>query len=425
MERRWLIIADDLTGAADCASAFAQRGRASCVTWGDADPAAHAAAAVIAYDAESRARSVDAAASGNSAALRRWLAPGMNQFKKIDSTMRGYPGAEIGALLQELVTRSKSAFGIFAPAFPAGGRTTRDGRVFVQGVPLEDTQYPSGGGRRIGTPLTLLEHAGVRAELVPLATVRAGGDPLRAAFAAIQNRGAYRGVVAVCDAETDQDLDRIVAASPQAPDTTLFIGSAGLAHALARADGMQTRPAPRGITPSNRGALIVVGSLATASLAASEALGAMPQVKSINIDRWTLGPQDSVEQHAALIEELLATLEAGDDVAVGIGWGAGEYQEYAIFPHVVVGLARVLAPVAARASGLVATGGETAIALLKQSGANGIAVVDEIEPGMCLGLTLGDRSVPCITKSGGFGDDGCLVRAVERLRLIRQTGTVA
>ena len=34
MAARWLILADDLTGAADCAIAFGRRGRPTAVTWG-------------------------------------------------------------------------------------------------------------------------------------------------------------------------------------------------------------------------------------------------------------------------------------------------------------------------------------------------------------------------------------------------------
>lgn len=36
MAPRWLILADDLTGAADCGIAFARRGRAAVVAWGAA-----------------------------------------------------------------------------------------------------------------------------------------------------------------------------------------------------------------------------------------------------------------------------------------------------------------------------------------------------------------------------------------------------
>jgi uncharacterized protein YgbK (DUF1537 family) len=74
---------------------------------------------------------------------------------------------------------------------------------------------------------------------------------------------------------------------------------------------------------------------------------------------------------------------------------------------------------------LVATGGETAAALLARLGAHGIRLLAEIEPGIPLGLTLGEVSVPVVTKAGGFGDEDCLKRIIERLRSIRQTGNVA
>jgi uncharacterized protein YgbK (DUF1537 family) len=85
----------------------------------------------------------------------------------------------------------------------------------------------------------------------------------------------------------------------------------------------------------------------------------------------------------------------------------------------------VLKPAASHMSGLAATGGETAAALLAQFGVNGIRLVDEIEPGVSLGLTLGDVSIPVVTKAGAFGDQGSLTRIAERLHLIRQEGILA
>jgi uncharacterized protein YgbK (DUF1537 family) len=74
---------------------------------------------------------------------------------------------------------------------------------------------------------------------------------------------------------------------------------------------------------------------------------------------------------------------------------------------------------------LVATGGETAAALLTRLGVHGLQLVDEIEPGIPLGLTLGEVSVPVVTKAGGFGNEECLKRILARLRFIRQTGAIA
>ena len=46
----WLIVADDLTGAADCAIAFARHGLTASVSWGGDAPSD----AVVAIDADSR-----------------------------------------------------------------------------------------------------------------------------------------------------------------------------------------------------------------------------------------------------------------------------------------------------------------------------------------------------------------------------------
>ena len=69
-----------------------------------------------------------------------------------------------------------------------------------------------------------------------------------------------------------------------------------------------------------------------------------------------------------------------------------------------------------RIGALVATGGETACALLWHLGVHGIRLVDEIEPGVPLGLTLGPLSIPVVTKAGAFGDGDTLLRCLRRLK---------
>jgi uncharacterized protein YgbK (DUF1537 family) len=426
MPRQWLILADDLTGAADSGIAFAKRGHRARVTWGDAGDPLPGQISVLSVDTESRLESERAAAAVNGATLRKLLAERIRVFKKVDSTMRGHPGVEIEAILREFVAQRGSALGIFAPAFPAAGRVTRDGHVYVNGEALEDSQFsPRGHGRNQGRPAALFSEAGVLSELVPLARVRASVEELRAAFAAIENRGAYQGVVAICDAETDEDLDRIVAAAGIDDSRRLFIGSAGLTHAIARREARAELATRQPTTPSELGALVVVGSMATPSLNAAAELGRMPNVKCVRIDRWTLQADQTADIHAALLEEISESLALGEDVAIGIDWGAGDYQEYGIWPWVVHGLVRVLEPLAGRMSGLIATGGETAFALLSRFGATAIDLVDEIEPGMSLGHSVGAFSVPVVTKSGSFGNHESLKKAVERLRQIRQSGWVA
>jgi uncharacterized protein YgbK (DUF1537 family) len=85
-------------------------------------------------------------------------------------------------------------------------------------------------------------------------------------------------------------------------------------------------------------------------------------------------------------------------------------------PELANRLAWLLEPSAERIGALVATGGETARALLTRLGAAGIRLKDEIEPGVPLGVALGDREFLVVTKAGGFGDPGTFVRCLDKLR---------
>jgi uncharacterized protein YgbK (DUF1537 family) len=65
--------------------------------------------------------------------------------------------------------------------------------------------------------------------------------------------------------------------------------------------------------------------------------------------------------------------------------------------------------------GLVATGGDTVYALLSKLGVHSIRLLDEVEPGMPLGITVGAISIPVVTKAGAFGDAQSLCRSLKRL----------
>jgi uncharacterized protein YgbK (DUF1537 family) len=424
MDRSWFILSDDLTGAADTAIAFARRRLPATVLWGDAHPDAHADSMVLAYDAATRELDAGEAARRHRDVLRRFLRPGMRLYKKIDSTLRGHPAQEIAAMLDVIVAHEGGARVVLAPAFPAMGRTVRDGRVHVQGIPLPFTEYwPEHRDPDLANLVNLLESAGVHARQVPLSVVRAAPSEFRARLAS--KAGAVdREVVSVCDAETADDLSRIAAASLD-DGATFFIGSAGLAHAIAQCVAQES--ARRITTPScereNRGALIVVGSQASASRAGLGPLKALKNIEGISVHPSMLTGDLQSAAHAEIARRVAGALLRGNDVVVDIN------QEFATRDRgntqLVTALARILAPAVLKASALVVTGGETAAAVLTRAGVVGIRLVDEIEPGIPLGLTLGEVSLPAVTKAGGFGNEECLKRIVSRLRFIRQTGAVA
>ncbi len=229
-------------------------------------------------------------------------------------------------------------------------------------------------------------------------------------------------MVAVCDANTREDLDRIAEAGLAAGTAVFFIGSAGLAQALAAAAPGE-RSDPVSLAAADGGALVVVGSLAGASRAAARSLAELPGVRYVPAGPAILLDAGAADGRAALGRAVMEGLDAGEDVLVEILMG-GE-PDLRIGPGLVSGLADALYPAASHMSAFAATGGETAAALLSRFGVGGIRLADEIEPGVSLGLTLGDLAVPVVTKAGAFGDQGSLVRIVRRLRSIRQKGELA
>jgi uncharacterized protein YgbK (DUF1537 family) len=64
---------------------------------------------------------------------------------------------------------------------------------------------------------------------------------------------------------------------------------------------------------------------------------------------------------------------------------------------------------------LVLTGGDTAVRVAQRLGATGVLLQGEIEPGVPVGTLIGPKPYRVVTKAGGFGDAGTLLKAVQML----------
>ncbi|MGA8192577.1 MAG: four-carbon acid sugar kinase family protein, partial [Acetobacteraceae bacterium] len=179
------LLADDLTGALDSAARFVPLTGVVPTCW--KLPADLPQSLAL----DSGTRELDAAdALSAIAPVAPLLDDGDPAFKKIDSLMRGHVVLELAACARRF------DHCIVAPAFPFQGRITRNGRQLVR---------TGTGWRDTGVDLSA---AGVR----------------------------------VCDAETDADLDAIVAAGRSLAGRVLWCGTGGLAAALA---GRVAVPRPR------------------------------------------------------------------------------------------------------------------------------------------------------------------------------------
>lgn len=424
----WLILADDLTGAADCAIAFARRGLDATVGWhaGAASQgvtpgwAMPTGGAVLAVDADSRRLPAAEAAARHTALFRRLhpLGEGPTQglIKKIDSTLRGQPVAELAATLQASREASGPRLAIVAPAFSGTGRTTSGGRIHLDGRPLERTPLWARDHSYASAHLpTVLHEAGLRNTALPLAMLRD-----EAALAGALRQALAEGLEAVvCDAETAADLDRLAHASLPLAQDVFWVGSGGIAVALAAAQPM----APGGAAPvrtpipaslaGGQGVLLVVGSVAEASRDAAARLAAEDAVTHFPVAPALLRAGPAGRDWAPLSAEIAAALARGRDTLVQIAPDAGaDLRQGAALAE---SLALLLAPAGACMAGLFATGGETACALLTRLGVHGIRLLEEVEPGVPLGITQGAVRIPVMTKAGAFGHDRSLLNSLARM----------
>ena len=156
--------------------------------------------------------------------------------------------------------------------------------------------------------------------------------------------------------------------------------------------------------------LVVAGSLTAvtrAQAASVAAAGAMPVTVSAE-DLSTRSP--ALERNRNEIER---HLRAGMDVVVTIGQ---QHEATAADRALVDHLARMLKSCQSLIGGIVATGGDTAAALLKQCGIGGLRLIGEVETGVPIGLAIGPRPLIVALKAGGFGHDATLVLARTAVR---------
>jgi uncharacterized protein YgbK (DUF1537 family) len=338
--------------------------------------------------------------------------PGIRFYKKIDSTLRGHPAAELAAQLPALGARTgrPTALAIVAPAFPATGRLTVGGQILLDELPLEQTPVWAREHTYANAFLPdVLASAGLGAETIGLEIIRSGCDLVVARIKDAERLGV---AAVVCDAATDADLAIVAAASLQLCDT-VWVGSAGLAAALATKATVKSPPRPP-VRVGGSPALVVVGSPAEASRAQARTLTESQMVTPVPVRPEILlaGPQTPDWQRAVKI--LLDGLEAGEDMLLQIE--SSEIPDLRRGAELAARLADMVDRASAGIGAIVVTGGEIARAVLSRLRIQGMRLIGEVESGVPLGLSLGALRIPVITKAGAFGDPATLCRCLARLR---------
>ncbi len=365
-----VVIADDITGAAEIAALGWRRGLSTQVQM---TPALKADADVLVVDTDTRSVTRDVARNTLTTLSDHIRAQPIQWcFKKVDSVLRGNVAAELEALMEVLGKRRT----LLAPANPSKGRVIADGRYYVDGIPLDETEFAHDP-----------EHP-ARSSLVT--DLMNASKPCRIH---VLSHAAYTGQetgLVVAQAKTTADLARWAECLDE---HTLAAGGADFFHAIAekRLAPAQRPPSPS-LAPTGGPSLFVCGSRSEASRrAVAEASRRGVRVCPM--------PEALFQSHAPGDEHLLGSW-AGDIVAalaasgcaiVAIGQADRHNAPSAL--DIRTQMAALVQQVVGRIclSEVLIEGGATAGAILRRLGWNTLDVIGEYGPGV---VRLGVKGSP-------------------------------
>ena len=373
---RIAVIADDLTGALDTGVQFTQWGYTTQLT----DSPEKATAEVIIINTDTRNKSPTEAYKKTYTIAEKLDVDLI--YKKTDSTLRGNPGPELQAILDAL-SEEKA---VLTPTYPPTGRRVKKGHLYVNEKPITETEYITEYRKKTSYIPEILETE------TPVHIIENPSTPLKAG-------------INVFDSETEYDLNQI--ASHQ---TRVMAGSAGLADAICQ--NLRDPPPVLSIIGSIRAETRTQINLLRDRLGAAliplntiDALNGSPQEAMQGAEKALRQGRDTVITSSISSNIIEATgVEArrlnlsANEVEKRITDALAEITETLLTQHL---------------SGLIITGGATALAITERLKIENIMILDEVQPGIPV-LKL--DHIPAITKAGGFGQPDTLIQATKYLK---------
>lgn len=401
---RYLIVADDFTGANDTGVQLKRRGVPTSVVFSSEFIASEGS---FVLDTESRALGPEEAAAAVRAGLKGVDLTAFGRvMKKVDSTLRGSVAAEIKAV-DELYG---SELVVFAPALPDLGRTTVGGVHLLKGIPITRTEL----AKDPKTPVTEDNITKLLEAVYDEPVTHISEDQVSAGeidFSA--------GRVFTCDSATNADLRSIIQAAVATGKRTLWVGTAAMADHLL---GVEVDVPP---------ALAVVASVSAVSreqvnFAAGEGI---PLV-SVPIPELLTGEQKMetyVAQTVALLQEgkdaILASSASCNRAELDRSVAVGEKlnmtrEQVSGYTQMVMGRMTKAILEQTPISGMFLTGGDTALGFFMEARSLGSSIVTEIAVGIPMMRLSGGpfAGLKVVTKAGAFGKEDAITFALRKLK---------
>ncbi len=398
--KKWVILADDFTGAFDTGAQFASTGYQTFLILNSLGKIDRETADVIILSSDSR-EVLPSAAESHVRKIVRNIPDERRIYKKIDSALRGNLEDEILAVMSE----SGYQKALICSAAPLQGRTISDGVLFVNGVPIDQTDFRNDPKCPIKNAAIVRFFAKKQPALCDLSVIHQGVDPVKQFVADCNSE------LILCDAQTEEDLLTLGQVCVE-DEALLPCGSNGFAKAIRIAekhgDGNAAGSAcyqDWGMTEEYQ--LILSGS---AHPKTERQLALMKEKTQTGF--FPITPQDSKDEKLA---EILTAIESGIRTIVitqasrsldPIWRNIGD-----LISEIGGDLVRVKPP-----GKSIIIGGQTAAAFFKQVDIDRVFVKGEVEAGVPWGIMkCNAKEIQIISKAGSFGSEDLLLKLVEKL----------
>jgi uncharacterized protein YgbK (DUF1537 family) len=340
-------------------------------------------------------------------------------YKKIDSTMRGNPGAEIAAMMDSL----QLSHTFVVPALPLYGRTTINGNVYVKGVLLSETDYakdPKNPVKESYIPAIISEQTDKKTGVISFDDLHAGRQQFSSKLRKMMESGFQ---IIVIDAEDDEDLDLTASVLATTGDRILFSGCSGLAEKLATY---------LTLIKEKKSNIVIAGSVnkITVNQAEFAAVELKLQIIDIDINKILAGDTEIEKRRISDLSKkgissgddlIIRTISPDDSVKKWIDVGKEHgLNDLLISNKIAIFLGELARELIEnnKLKGIVLSGGDTAINVLQALKISGILVENEILHGIPYGHFNNEkyRDLLVVTKAGGFGEEDAIVQILNYLR---------
>ena len=412
-ENKLFILADDLTGANDTAIQFVKNGFSAMVAIHDwFSPSVFSGYNIISINSDTRAMNAQDAYNAVRKLIQRLNAAKLEgtYYKKVDSVLRGNPGAELAAVMDELCI----SLAIVAPSFPANRS------ILEQGILKSGKTVPQAS---IDAVKIFADSMEKKAENIPLEITRQGH--IKAAEYVLSRYDC--GVqVFVADAVTNEDL-AIISRIPAVVEKPLVLaGSGALANEAAQNTDMKrlTIERPAASEPSTP-VLVICGTQQGETAIQIKTLSDKLSAPIVRFQTELVKKGQPEEAIKMALNEAKQSMKKNPNICIvavdtlfraeipegNVVWDkpANDTDSQAI--SAAIGKLTVNLTGAFCFPVMFSTGGDTSLEICKHLGVLGIQPMTEICPGIPIGKIVGGscENRYIITKSGRFGDKDSLV----------------